>query len=631
MFFTPDAELIQRSGLDAYFFLRYLRMLLKIFIPLACLLLPVLIPVNLVGGRDKSLINPNSDSDKRYAVSGLDRLAWGNVKPENTHRYWAHLIMAVIVIVYMCFTFFYELKVYIRMRQAYMTSPQHRLRASATTVLVTAIPPEYSSAESLTHLFNIFPGGVRNVWVNRDFDALNDKVKRRRKVALKLEAAETSLIRQCKEAQLKQVKAELKKNKKNKTESKAQAQEAFQDEKTAPQMLMGPGVSSGNPHQAHTLAEVLHRHPKENQTPGKISRVPQKVFNPAIAAAGAVTSGVTSGVGAVTSGVGKLGKSVLGGLKKVEGGFDHKHEHTEGHMDTAGHERLNHEADSIDIVSEEQPHHTQTTDQESLTQEGSHEEKGSPQDEPKSTESNMQYPVAYNEDFEDSEQGEPLWMKYIEAKNRDTWRLPWFQWNWWPTIWLIGKKVDAIDYCRKELARLNVEIETDQKHPENFPLMNSAFIQFNHQVAAHMACQSVSHYLPKQMAPRIVEISPDDVIWDNMSLKWWERYIRTFVVVTAICVLVVTWAIPVAFTGLLSQLSYLENFSWLKWLEKLPSWLISAIQGTYFPRTFDDSNKFANIPPRYSAHCHPGYPHGNSSSHSSIVVLATGCRQWHGS
>ena len=51
---------------------------------------------------------------------------------------------------------------------------------------------------------------------------------------------------------------------------------------------------------------------------------------------------------------------------------------------------------------------------------------------------------------------------------------------------LLGQKVDTIDYCRREVARLNLEIEDDQKHPDRYPIMNSAFVQFNHQVAAHM-------------------------------------------------------------------------------------------------------------------------------------------------
>src|SRR5438045_3150606 len=48
---TSNSEFIQKCVLDAYFFLRYLRMLLKIFIPAACIILPILLPLNAIGGR----------------------------------------------------------------------------------------------------------------------------------------------------------------------------------------------------------------------------------------------------------------------------------------------------------------------------------------------------------------------------------------------------------------------------------------------------------------------------------------------------------------------------------------------------------------------------------------------------
>ncbi|KAJ5628700.1 hypothetical protein N7490_010928 [Penicillium lividum] len=631
VFRTSSAELIQKSGLDAYFFLRYLRMLLKIFLPLAFVLLPILIPINRVGG--KGTTYENGTSGERWDVTGLDQLAWGNIKPGHTHRYWAHLVMAILAIVYICAIFFDELRGYIRMRQAYLTSPQHRLRASATTVLVTAIPPEWLSVEALDNLFDVFPGGIRNIWINRNFDELHHKVQKRTKVGLKLEAAETSLIRKCKEAHLKQLKAEAKKNKKNKI--KVEDGEKMATDKHAHQMAMGPGVSSGNPHQAHTLEEELHREPEEHELHDSgVSR--NGIFDPAKAAAGAVGLGV-----------GKLGRGLLGSLKKVEGGIDHTLTRNGGFVeaiddglpprqtkpaggnayspaDTLGselmpptpmsetpepvqgssamngdgkpppkrpfwksrgsshskHSKHDTEQDEHPLTAPDTPVHAKRCESQSQN------EKASQNLNHKEEAGEERYPIAYDENFNEEEYGEPLWKKYIRHKDRKTWRLPWFKWRKWPTIWLIGKKVDTIDYCRKELARLNLEIEIDQQNPERFPLMNSAFIQFNHQVAAHMACQSVAHHLPKQMAPRVVEISPDDVVWGNMSIKWWERYLRTFGIITIVCAMVVGWAFPVAFTGLLSQLSYLEGaFSWLAWLGKLPTWLISAIQGI-LPATF---------------------------------------------
>lgn len=194
-------------------------MLLKIFIPMGLLILPVLLPINRVGGKGTTFQN-GTDSGPRWNVSGLDQLSWGNVKPEHSSRYWAHCVLAVVMVFYVCAIFFDELRGYIRMRQAYMTSPQHRLRASATTVLVTAIPHSWLNVESLDNLFDVFPGGIRNIWINRNFDDLNEKVKERNELALKLEAAETDLIVKCKKAAWKKAKAEAKKAGKSEKEIK---------------------------------------------------------------------------------------------------------------------------------------------------------------------------------------------------------------------------------------------------------------------------------------------------------------------------------------------------------------------------------------------------------------------------
>jgi len=97
----------------------------------------------------------------------MDQLAWTNIAPGGTHRYWAHLLLAVGVVALFCYMFYHELRAYIRLRQAYLTSPQHRLRASATTVLVSSIPRKWLTVEALVGLYDVFPGGIRNVWINR--------------------------------------------------------------------------------------------------------------------------------------------------------------------------------------------------------------------------------------------------------------------------------------------------------------------------------------------------------------------------------------------------------------------------------------------------------------------------------
>src|SRR5437764_10363830 len=140
-----------------------------------------------------------------------------------------------------------------------------------------------------------------------------------------------------------------------------------------------------------------------------------------------------------------------------------------------------------------------------------------------------------------------------------------------PSLPFVGKKVDTIDHCREEYVRLTKEIEEDQQLPEKFPLTNSAFMQFTCPVTAHMICQSVNHHKPQYMTPRYIEIWPDNVLWENMTIGWWGGVFRTILMNAAIVGLIVGCVIPATFTGLLSQIVYLTTaIPQLGWVTKLP-------------------------------------------------------------
>ncbi|KAL9121807.1 MAG: hypothetical protein Q9187_001631 [Circinaria calcarea] len=127
-------------------------------------------------------------------IQGLDRLSWANVGLTHTKFYWAHLVMAMSVVVFICRTIYAELLEYTRVRQAYFTSSQHRLQVSANTILITDIPQGLLSTVVLTSLYNTFPGGIRTIWINRDVTNLSKKIQQRRRVVSILEAAETKLM-----------------------------------------------------------------------------------------------------------------------------------------------------------------------------------------------------------------------------------------------------------------------------------------------------------------------------------------------------------------------------------------------------------------------------------------------------
>ena len=675
---TSDDEFLQKCGLDAFFFIRYLRLLLKIFVPLALLLLPLLLPLNAVGGKGSTFATGIYSHNDWTNVTGMDVLSWGNVRPDQTNRYWGHLVSALLVTGWTCFVFYDELRGYIRIRQAYLTSPQHRLRASATTVLVQGIPKKWCTVAALEGLYDVFPGGLRNIWINRNFDELSDKVKQRNNLALALEAAETNLIRNAWKAHLKEREAERKKQGIKSTKADKTAQRKKDDEQAAVQAETG-GMSTGDPHQIRHNMEEL---PEEEGDASVDQSAPHRQPLVPIPVIG-------QGIDAIGHGFATAGKTVFGGLRTIgrevdsrvntNNGLDlseglkserwrtdragdgtasefHQYDQSrsasntpqsrpsasQGNVladrsrsrDNDGRQlesrttntfergpdpRANDHAKLLHPTSDKLPTksspkaksskfnvfrspktgifdlpsptpHTSDADEFPLSSaeatDGNGEKHGfglpflgGKKDEKEREE----YPSAFDEAYKPDEDGEPRWKRYIKPRDRETMRLPIFGLSWMISLPLLGKKVDTINYCRKEVARLNVEIEYDQSHPENFPVMSSAFVQFNHQVAAHMACQAVSHHVPNQMAPRVVEISPNDVIWDNMSVRWWESYIRTVVILVVVATLIIFWAVPVFFTGLLSQIGYLQTISFLSWLSRLPSVIISIVQGILPP------------------------------------------------
>lgn len=460
---------------------------------------------------------------------------------------------------------------------------------------------------------------------HRDFEELSEKVKERDKLAKILEKAETALIRAAKKKQLKQVRAAARKN-----------PQAKEEENANEEFVPGPGLSSGNPHQIpqEICDNPEGKHRRNRSRFGKMNPLP---------VVGKLGSGF---IGGVTSGVNKIRGGVEDAMPKAAYGYQSEdnlhyppaqeqrpplHERVSsrsakrgstlaGREEVEGIEEYIHSQDVNNSSSSRVDPHPMgsrraTVDESSkpgfwgksyktgvsrgrveedetplsmtsprasnsIDFSGKQEKEDSDRREKKQTE----YPKAYNEEYDNDGPGEPIWKKYLTEKDRETMQLPIFGLTWMPSLPLLGRKVDAIYYCRKEIARLNVEIEQDQADPEKYPLMSSAFIQFNHQVAAHMACQSLSHHMPQYMSPRHIEVSPDDVVWDNMKISWWQRYLRIFAVTIAVGGLIIGWAFPVAIVGLVSQIDYLTGVvPWLSWINKLPNSVVGLIQGILPP------------------------------------------------
>ncbi|KAL9023525.1 MAG: hypothetical protein Q9180_008198, partial [Flavoplaca navasiana] len=397
----------------------------------------VLLPINYNKGKGNNFYSTTDGDNAQWNVAGLDTLSWQNVDPARTHRYWAHLVCAVLVVSWSLFRMYREKIHFIDARQRFLTSPEHRLKASARTILVTNIPSEYRSKEALEALYDVFVDNDDRsrlvVWVNRDYKSLRELVAKRRSLRHALEKEELRIMRLC-----------------NK----------------------------------------------------------------------------------------KLGKN-----SNVAGGSQ-----TDGKDDR----------DSR-VSDDENP----------MRQE--------------------QVPQRLNRIFEqDCAEGKQLWRTYLKPSaasqvslirgKDDDWKSTSFV-----KFWVAGesRKAPKVAWLRTEIARLTIQIDallTDLDNDALFKKQNSAFIQFDRQMAAHMACSLVSHSKAGRMSPRFLEVAPHEVVWANMDVTSLGRFVRTCIALVLFAAILLLWAVPTTILGSLSQLASLSfTVSWLRWLRSWPSWILGLI------------------------------------------------------
>jgi calcium permeable stress-gated cation channel len=142
--------------------------------------------------------------------------------------------------------------------------------------------------------------------------------------------------------------------------------------------------------------------------------------------------------------------------------------------------------------------------------------------------------------------------------------------------------VDTINWTRIELARLNPEIVKQQNEHTSNKQLNSAFITFTSLAAAHRAAQiklpekkHVPFKLERTLAPK-----PAEVIWSNMRINYPERIGRFTATTAFVTVMIIFWAIPVAFVGSISNINYLTNkVGFLKFILDIPPVILGVVTG----------------------------------------------------
>ncbi|KAF7555800.1 hypothetical protein G7Z17_g1890 [Cylindrodendrum hubeiense] len=174
----PDAYALQHQSLDAYLFIRYLRVLCTVCFVSLCITWPILFPINATGGGGQEQ---------------LEILSYSNINIKTqANRLYAHVFVAWLVYGFLMYTILRECIYYINVRQAFLLSPTYSKRMSSRTVLFTSVPEDYLDEARIRNLFN---GKAKNVWLVGDTTDLEKLVEERDDAAMKLEKGEVKLLK----------------------------------------------------------------------------------------------------------------------------------------------------------------------------------------------------------------------------------------------------------------------------------------------------------------------------------------------------------------------------------------------------------------------------------------------------
>ncbi|KAK1420038.1 hypothetical protein QVD17_21329 [Tagetes erecta] len=139
----PQSQLIHHAGLDSAVYLRIYLLGLKIFLPIFLFTWTILIPVNWTN-------NTLEISQETY--SQIDKLSISNI-PHASPRFWAHVAMAYVVMIWTCYMLKIEYETVANMRFSFLQSEKHR--PDQFTVLVKNVPPvdQESVSETVENFF----------------------------------------------------------------------------------------------------------------------------------------------------------------------------------------------------------------------------------------------------------------------------------------------------------------------------------------------------------------------------------------------------------------------------------------------------------------------------------------------
>ncbi|KAI0035460.1 DUF221-domain-containing protein [Vararia minispora EC-137] len=170
---TKEPELVDKIGLDAVTFLRFLRMMRWVFTAVAFITCAVLIPINVTVSLRQNVQH--------------DVLSILTIRDVGGYYLFAHVAMAYVITFIVFAGVWYHWRAMVRLRRDFFRSPEYTQSFYARTLAVTEVPKKYQSDEGIRLLFEStqVPYPTTSVHIGRRvgmlpqlIDAHNDTVRK---------------------------------------------------------------------------------------------------------------------------------------------------------------------------------------------------------------------------------------------------------------------------------------------------------------------------------------------------------------------------------------------------------------------------------------------------------------------
>ncbi|KAH6620471.1 hypothetical protein C7974DRAFT_315765 [Boeremia exigua] len=135
---AKEQDLVDKIGLDAVLFLRFLRMIRNIFVVLSVIACSILIPINFIGGSKYSDVATLTKFTPQYIYGG--------------NKFWAFVFVAYLFQATVCGFIWWNYRAVFRLRRAYFESKEYQASLHSRTLLLTHIPPSSRTDAGIVEL-----------------------------------------------------------------------------------------------------------------------------------------------------------------------------------------------------------------------------------------------------------------------------------------------------------------------------------------------------------------------------------------------------------------------------------------------------------------------------------------------